>query len=85
MNISAMYNSISFNYINDTVMQAYFAREQDLRTSIAALRAKGQDVSNVDLLDLQTKVQQWSLMTQVQTTLTKELGDTMKGIVQKAA
>jgi len=66
-------------------MAAYSAREQDLRTSVTTLRAKGADVSNVDLLDLQTKVQQWSLMSSLQSTLTKELGDAMKGIVQKAA
>jgi hypothetical protein len=45
-------SSISFNYINDTVLQAYLAREQDLRASVMALRAKGSDVSNVGLLDL---------------------------------
>lgn len=82
---AGMTNSISFNYLNDTVMQAYMAREQDLRTSVQVLRAKGSDVSNVDLLDLQTKVQQWSLMSSLQSTLTKEVGDAMKGIVQKAA
>jgi type III secretion protein F len=84
MNVG-MSTSISFNYLNDTVMAAYSAREQDLRTSVTTLRAKGPDVSNVDLLDLQTKVQQWSLMSSLQSTLTKELGDAMKGIVQKAA
>jgi len=84
MNVG-MSTSISFNYLNDTVMQAYMAREQDLRTSVMTLRSKGADVSNVDLLDLQTKVQQWSLMSTLQSTLTKELGDAMKGIVQKAA
>ena len=84
MNVG-MANSISFNYLNDTVMQAYMAREQDLRTSVMTLRAKGSDVSNVDLLDLQTKVQQSSLMSTLQSTLTKEVGDAMKGIVQKAA
>ena len=45
-------SSISFNYINDTVLQAYLAREQDLRASVMALRAKGSEVSNVGLLDL---------------------------------
>lgn len=80
-----MTNSISFNYLNDTVMQAYQARELDLRNAVTQLRAKGTDVSNVDLLDLQTKVQQWSLMSTLQSTLAKEVGDAMKGIVQKAA
>lgn len=84
MNVG-MTSSISFNYLNNTVMQAYMAREQDLRTSVQTLRNKGSDVSNVDLLDLQTKVQQWSLMSSLQSTLTKEVGDAMKGIVQKAA
>jgi hypothetical protein len=41
-------------------------------------------VSNVDLLDLQSKVQQWTLITQLVSTITQEVGNAMKGIVQKS-
>lgn len=84
MNITNVSSSISFSYLNSTVMQAYNGREQELRTSVLALQAKGSDVSNVDLLDLQSKVQQWTLITQLVSTITQEVGNAMKGIVQKS-
>jgi hypothetical protein len=84
MNLTNVSSSISFSYLNSTVMQAYNGREQELRTSVLALQAKGSDVSNVDLLDLQSKVQQWTLITQLVSTITQEVGNAMKGIVQKS-
>jgi hypothetical protein len=84
MNITNVSSSISFSYLNSTVMQAYNGREQDLRTAVLTLQSKGSDVSNVDLLDLQSKVQQWTLITQLVSTITQEVGNAMKGIVQKS-
>ena len=37
------------------------------------------------MLEVQQQLQQWTMMTQVQSTVVKELGDTLKGVVQKAA
>jgi type III secretion protein F len=78
-------DSISMGFVNSTVLQAYQAREQDLRTSITALQAKGADVSNLDLIALQQEIAQWTLFTQIQSSLTKEITDAMKGVIQKAA
>ncbi len=77
--------SISMGFVNNTVLQAYQAREQDLRTSISTLQSKGSDVSNLDLIGLQQEVAQWTLFTQIQASLTKEITDAMKGVIQKAA
>jgi type III secretion protein F len=38
-----------------------------------------------DLLQVQTNLQKWTLTTNIQSTLTKELGDALKGIIQKAS
>lgn len=78
-------DSISMSFVNSTVLQAYQAREQDLRTSITELQAKGADVSNLDLISLQQEIAQWTLFTQIQSSLTKEITDAMKGVIQKAA
>jgi type III secretion protein F len=37
------------------------------------------------MLELQQQVQQWSMMIQVVSTLTKEVTDALKGVVQKSA
>ncbi len=78
-------SSISIGFINSTVMQAYVGREQALRKSISDLQAKGGDVSNLDMISLQQSVQEWSLASQVLSTLAKEISDAMKGVIQKAA
>ena len=41
--------------------------------------------TKAQMLDLQAVMQQWTMMTQVQSTVVKELGDTLKGVIQKAA
>ena len=43
------------------------------------------NVTSADMLSLQADMQQWTMMTQIQSTVVKELGDTMKGVIQKAA
>ena len=46
---------------------------------------KADTIDTADMLKLQQVMQQWTMMTQVQSTVVKELGDTLKGIIQKAA
>ena len=53
----------------------------ELRNLIGSL---GENPSTADLLALQQQVQQWTLTTQVQSTVIKEVADALKGIVQKA-
>lgn len=77
-------SSVSMSFINNTVLQAYQNRERSLRESITVLQAKGQDVSNLDLIGLQQEVAQWTLFTQIQASLTKEITDAMKSVIQKA-
>lgn len=77
-------DSISMTFVNNTVLQAYRNREADLRNSITALQSKGSEVSNLDLIALQQEVAQWTLFTQIQSSLTKEITDAMKGVIQKA-
>jgi type III secretion protein F len=58
--------------------------ETSLGAKITALNAKGDAVTSGDLLQVQTDLQKWTLTTNIQSTLTKELGDALKGIIQKA-
>jgi type III secretion protein F len=74
-------SSLSFDYINTTVASAVRSKEAQLRDQIGGL---GTEPTTGDLLMLQQQVQQWTMMTQIQSTLVKELSDAMKGIIQKA-
>ena len=73
--------AINFDAVNNTMLVALNSREVQLRT---AIEKAGSDPSTVVLLELQQQVQQWTMLTQIQSTLVKEISDAMKGVIQKA-
>lgn len=75
-------SGVTFDYINNTVGTVVTNAEQALKTRAASLNSE--NVSQTELLMLQQEVSKWALMTQIQSTLVKEVSDAMKGIIQKA-
>lgn len=75
---------INFDTVNRTIAQAVTARETSLRNTITEVGSQ-ETPSSVDLLIMQQEIQQWSMMIQIQSTVVKELSDSMKGIIQKSA
>ena len=73
--------SLSLDYINNIGMSALSNKEQALRATFAD---STQELSTVKMLELQSQVQQWSLITSIQSTLAKEVSDTMKAVIQKS-
>lgn len=73
-------NSLNYEVINNTVMNAIQRREELLRTTITSM---GDTPTTAQMITLQQQVQTWSIMAQIQTTLTKELSDSMKSALQK--
>jgi len=73
--------SLSLDYINNIGMSALSNKEQALRASFGD---STQELSTVKMLELQSQVQQWSLITSIQSTLAKEVSDAMKGVIQKS-
>ena len=73
--------SLSLDYINNIGMSALSNKEQALR---ATFGDSTQELSTVKMLELQSQVQQWSLITSIQSTLAKEVSDAMKGVIQKS-
>jgi type III secretion protein F len=71
---------LTFDTINRTINVAVQSRELELQRTIQGL----QNPTTQDLLVLQQQLQQWTLMTNTQSTVVKEIGDLMKGIIQKA-
>ncbi|AVO50549.1 type III secretion protein [Melaminivora suipulveris] len=77
-----MTTGISFDSITSTLGVVGARRESELRTMIGGLN---EQASTLDLLKLQQQIQQWTMFTQIQSTVTKEVADAMKGVIQKAA
>ncbi len=75
-------SGVTFDYINTTVASAVNSSESTLKTRVANLDPAS--ASPTELLLLQQEVSKWTMMTQIQSTLVKELSDTMKGIIQKS-
>ena len=75
-------DALTFGVINDTVFNVVKSTESNFKSTISGL---GENPTTTDLLMVQQGVQQWTLMVQIQSTVTKEIGDAMKGIIQKAS
>ena len=78
----AMGSGLTFDSINSSIAQVTTRREAALKETITGL---GDSPSTADMLSMQQQVQQWSMFTQIQSTIVKELSDAMKGVIQKAA
>lgn len=76
-----MAGGLTFDYLNSTIYNVVQNREQALLNQIGTL---GTSPSTADLLNMQQQIQQWTMTTQIQSTITKEIGDALKGIIQKA-
>lgn len=74
-------SDLTIDYIGNTVGKSMQSKETDLKGKIEAL---GDDPSAQDLLMVQQDVGEWTLLTQIQSTLVKEVADAMKGVIQKA-
>jgi len=79
--IAELNSGITFDYINSSVAIVVQSRESDLKVQISKL---GANPTTSDLLNLQQQIQQWTMVTQIQSTLVKEISDAMKGVIQKA-
>jgi type III secretion protein F len=75
---------VSFDTIASFNTSVVAVNESSLGAKITAMNAKGESVTTMDLLQIQSDMAKWTLTTNIQSTLTKELGDALKGIIQKA-
>jgi len=73
---------LNFDTISDTLSTALQSSESAIGTLITTAGASG---STTDLLNLQVAIQKWTLVSTVQSTVVKDLGDSLKGIIQKAS
>lgn len=82
MSFDSQGSSFNFNSLMKTLMPRMQSGENDIKSVLSSM---GSNPSAGDLIQVQAKVQQWSLVSSLNSNLVKELGDTLKSIVQKAA
>lgn len=71
--------------LNSTLMRSIGAQETQLRGMVTALGGKEEGaVTQGELLMLQQRMQQWTMMIELQATVTKLMADSLKSIIQKS-
>lgn len=85
VNILSDSSSVTYDSINNTIYAGVRARETQLRDTLSKLQTDADGaVSQADMLRLQQEVTQWTLMIDIQSTMTKQVSDSLKGVIQKA-
>lgn len=72
---------INMSYLSNQLGTVVSRTETDLRNQINLL---GENPTQSDLLKIQANLQQWTMLIELQSTITKQLGDTLKSIIQKS-
>jgi len=72
----------TFDSVSASMTSALSSAENSISS---LLSTAGNSASTTDLLALQVAIQKWTLIGSVQSTLVKDLGDSLKGIIQKAS
>lgn len=85
INFPGVSDGLDFNYVNRTIYQGLRTQEAKLRETLAAIgnNADG-SVTQADMLRMQQQVQQWTMLVEIQSTITKQVADSIKGVIQKA-
>jgi len=79
-------SGLNFNEINNTLYQGIRTQETQLRDTLSRIgnNADGH-VTQAEMLQMQQQIQQWTMMIDIQGTITKQIADSLKGVIQKAA
>jgi len=79
-------SGLNFNNLNNTVYEGIRAQETQLRNTISTIGSQGDgSISQADMLAMQQQVQQWSMLVEIQSTITKQISDSLKSVIQKSA
>ena len=79
-------SGLNFNSVNSTIYDSIRSQESNLQTTLSNLRTNADgSVSQADMLKMQQQVQQWTMLIEIQSTITKQIADSLKGVIQKAS
>ncbi len=79
-------SGMNFNTLNDTIYSSLRSQENKLVNSVSNISKDADgNISQTDLLKLQQETQQWTIMIDLQSTITKQISDSLKGVIQKSS
>lgn len=73
--------SVNLSTIASTIGSKIAGIESTLKTTLSGV---GLETSTAEMLSIQADIQKWTLATDIQSNVTKTLGDALKGIIQKS-
>ena len=78
-------NGLNFNHLNRTLFQGIRAQETKLRNTISTMGSEADgSLTQTELLVVQQQVQQWTMMIELHSTITKQIADALRGVIQKS-
>ncbi len=79
-------SGLNFNNVNNTIYAGLRTQETGLRDTISTIGSRGDGaVSQTDMLMLQQQISQWSMLVDIQSTITKQISDSLKSVIQKSS
>ncbi|NMK47584.1 EscF/YscF/HrpA family type III secretion system needle major subunit [Achromobacter sp. Bel] len=79
-------SGLNFNSVNSTLYDSIRSQESNLQTTLSNMRTNADgSVSQADMLQMQQQIQQWTMLIEIQSTITKQIADSLKGVIQKAS
>lgn len=79
-------SGLNFNEVNNTIYDGIRTQETQLRETMSNIGTNADgSVSQADMLQMQQRIQQWTMMVEIQSTITKQIADSLKGVIQKAS
>jgi hypothetical protein len=74
--------ALSFDTITSFSANVVAVNEANIASTISAM---GPNPTTMDLLNMQTQLTKWTMATEMQSSITKTLGDALKGVIQKSS
>ena len=74
--------ALSFDTNTSFSANVVAVNEANIASTISAM---GPNPTTMDLLNMQTQLTKWTMATEMQSSITKTLGDALKGVIQKSS
>ena len=79
-------SGLNFNTVNSTIYDSIRTQETNLQSTLANMGTNADgSVSQAQMLQMQQQIQQWTMMIDIQSTITKQIADSLKGVIQKSS
>lgn len=79
-------SGLNFDNVNNTIYTAIGTQESNLKQTLATVSQNADgSVSQANMLKMQQQIQQWSSMIEIQSTIIKQISDSLKSVIQKSS